>query len=100
MLGIKVNETSLRLTSIPGIGLLTASAIVASVGMAGCFALSRRDPFRRGWGSPHANIPRAANKCWAGFPNAAMVISVSFWCMGRVLLCVCKAEKALPLCHG
>ena len=37
----KSNETSLRLTSIPGIGLLTASAIVASVGMASCFVTAR-----------------------------------------------------------
>ena len=37
----KSNKTSLRLTSIPGIGPLTASAIVASVGTAGCFGSAR-----------------------------------------------------------
>ena len=37
----KSNETSQRLTSIPGIGPLTASAIVASVGTAGSFGTAR-----------------------------------------------------------
>ncbi len=37
----KSNETSLRLASIPGVGPLTASAIVASVGTAGCFGSAR-----------------------------------------------------------
>jgi transposase len=37
----KSNETSLRLASIPGVGPLIASAIVASVGTAGCFGSAR-----------------------------------------------------------
>jgi transposase len=37
----KSNEVSQRLTSIPGVGPLTASAIVASVGQATCFGSAR-----------------------------------------------------------
>jgi len=81
----KNNKTSKRLTSIPGIGPLTASAIVASIGTAGNFGTARS--FAAWLGSPHANILLAGNKCWVGFPNVVMVISASSWYMAHVPWC-------------
>jgi transposase len=74
-----------RLRTRPGLGELTATALVAAVSDAPTLTMGARSP--RGWGWSHGNTARAASRaCWAS-ANRVSVISVNCWGMGPGVGC-------------
>ena len=70
--GARQTEPAQRLLQAPGIGPVTATALVATVGNAHAFKNGRQLP--RGWGSCLGNIPVGALGTWGESRNAAMSI--------------------------
>jgi transposase len=66
------NEASRRLETIPGIGVVGATAIVAAVPDAGVFKSGRE--FEPGWGWCRDRTPVAAKSGWARSPSRATAI--------------------------
>ena len=81
-----------RLTSIPGIGLLTATAMVGFVGNIKRFRTSRH--FASYLGLTPRNIPVATGDAWAGSVSKVIVTSGCCWFMGAVPCCGVPIERA------
>ena len=66
----RANDVSQRLATIPGVGPITAGAIVATVGDATQFKSAGSSPL--GWGWCRNSGQAAARSAWAGSRSAAM----------------------------
>ena len=71
------------LISVPGIGLLTSTAMVAAVGDPRSFDSARR--YASFLGLTRGSIPPATNAYWAASPSAAIVICACCSPTGRAL---------------
>jgi transposase len=88
------NEACRRLVAIPGIGPVTATAIIAAIGTE---QLSKKgEGFPRGSESSRVNTPLAASKsCW-GLANGGTLTCEDSWSKGPVLSCN-RARNNLPV---
>ena len=85
------NEASRRLATIPGVGVITATALVATIGDGAQFA--RADSFRPGsvWCPGSTRV--AARIDWDGYRSAGMAISGACSCMVREPCCAGAAPS-------
>jgi transposase len=76
----KDSEASRRLAAVPGIGLITASAIVATVGDV---STPRRGTSQPGLASCRSRTAPEASRARAASPRPATATCVAYWCSGR-----------------
>jgi transposase len=87
------NEACRRLVAIPGIGPVTATAIIAAIGNGAAF--KKGEGFPRGSESFRANTPLVASRsCW-GLANAGTLTCEDSWGKGPVPSCN-RARSNLP----
>jgi transposase len=87
------NEACRRLVTIPGIGPVTATAVIAAIGNGAAFRKGREFAAWLGWS--RENIPPGISKNCSGLANAGTPICESFSCMGLVPSCN-RAQSNLP----
>ena len=85
------NQASRRLATIPGVGVITATALVATIGEARSFA--RAGSSRPGSVSCPDNTRVAARTGWGGSRSAGMAISGACSCMVREACCAGAAPS-------
>jgi transposase len=92
------DEACRRLVAIPGIGPVTATAIIAAIGNGAAF--KKGEGFPPGSESSRANIPLGASRsCW-GLANAGTLTCEDSSCKGHVLFCN-RVRSDLTVCvHG
>jgi len=79
------HEACGRLMAIPGVGPLTATAVVAAIGNGAEFR--KDDPLPHGWDWYRSSTPpEGSRSCW-GSANAETAICGGFLCMGPVPCC-------------
>jgi transposase len=66
----KQSEAAKRLMQVEGVGPITATAMVATVGEANAFPHRRQ--FARGWASSPNSLVVGASPCWDGLRSLAM----------------------------
>ena len=88
------NEACRRLVAIPGIGPITATAIIAAIGNGAAF--KKGESSQPGSESSRANIPPVAGKsCW-GLANAGTPTCEDSSCTGLEPCCN-RARSSLPV---
>ncbi|SDK87214.1 hypothetical protein SAMN04488026_105714 [Aliiruegeria lutimaris] len=74
------NQASQRLETIPGVGIITATALAASLRIRPYSDLA--DSLRPGWGSCHGRTRRAARTGWGACQRWGMGTCVDCWSSG------------------